>query len=1370
MMVPFDANTQDLLSRDVQDTLTRQLSATVDCDRSDIVLAPPGDNSPRWSPGERLHHLFEERCDAFEGQKLTAHLAIDSDEASLTYGELDRSANRLARHLIRQGMGAGDIIGLLFDRSVHSYVSLLAVQKIHAAYVPLDVGFPKDRISYIAEDASVSMILTLSQHAEKLQGLTTPLLCVDRVERDIETESAERLSLDETGHPLSELSYIIYTSGTTGRPKGVPIKHGSICNFVRVATEVYGYRSDDRVYQGLTIAFDFSVEEIWVPLIAGATLVPNQTGRSLVGSDLQTFLAENNVTALCCVPTLLATIEEDLPELRLLITSGEACPHDLVKRWYREDRTILNAYGPTEATVTATITEMYPDKPVTIGAPLPTYSIVILSPDENRALPKGEVGEIAIAGICLATGYLGREDLTKTVFIDDFLRIPNNPSKRIYRTGDLGSVNAEGEIEYLGRIDTQVKIRGYRIELTEIESVIMQLPGIAQAVVDTYEPEPGAKELVAYYTSVEGGEHLEPDRVAEELRALMPGYMVPAFYEPLDTIPMTTNDKADRKALPAPSGQRLSRSDRDYVAPETQLEADLTAALADLLKIARVSVEDHFFDNLGTNSLLMARFSSKIRKELEITDFSMRDIYLNPTVRGLAALLGEKGEAEQPIGNQDSYRIPSKWDYYTCGGLQLLFYGANIVFGLWLLVFSTNWVFSATDMWDAYARTFGFGMASLAFSLALPFTMKWVLIGRWKEERIPIWSLSYFRFWVVRQYIQINPMALFVGTPIYNIYLRMLGAKIGKNVVIFSKSGPVCTDLISIGDNTILSRETILKGYRAEGGYIQTGPVSIGKNAFVGEGSVIEINSVMEDDTQLAHVSSLQAHQVIPAGKRYHGSPAEETTTDFCKLETKNCSMLRRFIYAAYPVISGYFILLPLPLLAMVHLLPFLFGDGDALARFSTLLGEYWQPITWYLPILSFGLFVLSIPLGLVSVALLPRIANLFMKEDKTYVMYGIHYLIFQYIHAVSNSKFYNDLFGDSSYITRYMQFIGYDLSKVVQTGSNFGTSQQHDNPLLCHIGTGTMVSDGLIMMNAQISTSSFKVSKTVIGDNNYLGNAIFYPSDSKTGNNCLLATKVMIPVDGPVREDVGLLGSPCFEIPRSTLRDQQMSDVDEDLRDRELRNKNAHNIRTMAIWLFAKWLFSFIAMYLGYASLMLYNDFGIASLVGGSIAGFTLTIGYFVGLEWFSLGFKRLQPIMCTVYDERFWDVERHWKVAATPLTFMFGGTPFKNVISRMLGVKVGKRVFDDGCGVTEKTLGEIGDYCTLNEESTMQCHSLEEGVFKADRIMVGNGCTLGINAFVHYGVTIGDNVILKADSFLMKGETVEPDSIWQGNPAKAI
>jgi non-ribosomal peptide synthetase-like protein len=1368
-MSDLDVKTIDKVSTDVRTLSPHQTISETQRRLDDVVLFAAGDNHVRWAPGERLHHLYEQRCDAFENACDSAHLAIDSEQGSMTYGELDRAANRLARYMVSKDLGAGDIIGLLFDRSLECYVSLLAVQKINAAYVPLDCGFPEDRIDYITKDAGVSMILTLERHADKLDGVDAPSLCLDLVASEIEAQDDGRLSLDETGHPLSELSYIIYTSGTTGRPKGVPIEHGSICNFVRVAAEVYGYQADDRIYQGLTIAFDYSVEEIWVPLIVGATLVPNQTGRSLLGGDLHQFLDENRVSVMCCVPTLLATVEDDLPSLRLLMTSGEACPQDLVQRWGQNGRILLNAYGPTEATVTATVTEMQADKAVTIGGPLPTYSIVVLDPDAPKALKKGETGEIGIAGIGLATGYLGREDLTKKVFIEDFLNIPNNPSKRIYRTGDLGRVNEDGEVEYLGRIDLQVKIRGYRIELTEIESVIMQIPGIAQAVVDTFEPQPGAKELVAYYSPLKGGEHVPADEIMAVLKEHMPCYMVPAFYEPMDIIPMTSNDKADRKALPAPSAERLSLGGV-YVAPETELEESLADLLADLLQLDQVSVEDHFFDNLGTNSLLMARYSAKIRKELGLTDFSMRDIYQNPTVRALAALLESKADEAKPEGNKSQYRIPSKLEYYGCGAAQLLFFVGNIALGLWLMVVSMNWIFSATSMGDAYFRSVTFGLATLTVSLALPFAAKWGLIGRWKEERFPVWSPAYFRFWVVRQYIQVNPMAAFAGTPIYNMYLRMLGAKIGRNVVIHSKSGPVCTDLIEIGDNTILSRETILKGYRAEGGYIQTGRITIGKNAFVGEASVVEIDTVMEDDTQLAHASSLQAGQTVPAGKRYHGSPAEETTTDFNSLETKPQSTLRKTLYCTYLLSGMVFMFLPLSLMVMMHLLPFLFGEGDALARFSTLIGDYWGLIAKYLPIVSLSFFALSIPMGLISVWLWPRVANLFMQEGKIYPMYGLHYIIFQMIRGLSNVKFFNDMFGDTVFITGYMKYIGWDLSTVIQTGSNFGSAQKHDNPLLCKIGTGTMISDGLTMVNARMSTSSFSVCKTEIGDHNYLGNAIFYPSDSKTGDNCLLGTKVMIPVDGEVRENTGLLGSPAFEIPRVARRDEEMSAIDEDERAEGLRQKTSHNIRTIGLWLLGKWLFSVIMAYLGLASLMLYNDFGIWSLVGGTIIGFALTIGYFVGLEWASLGFKRLQPLMCTLYDQRFWNVERHWKVADTPLTKLFFGTPFRSPILRALGVKVGKRVFDDGCMVTEKTLIEIGDYCTLNEESTLQPHSLEEGVFKMDGIKIGAGCTLGINSFAHYGVTMEENVILAADSFLMKGETVESDQYWMGNPAKAI
>ena len=357
---------------------------------------------------------------------------------------------------------------------------------------------------------------------------------------------------------------------------------------------MYGVRLGDRMYQGMTIAFDFSVEEIWVPWAAGATLVPKPAGGSLLGADLHEFLLRRRVTAMACVPTLLSTIEEDLPDLRFLLVSGEACPHDLIVRWHKKGRRFLNVYGPTEATVTATWTPVDPDRAVTIGVPLPTYSVVVLDPeDPHRALPLGGIGELGIGGIGLARGYVNRDDLTEKAFIPDFIGLPANPSKRIYRTGDLCRINEQGEIEYHGRIDLQVKIRGYRIELTEIESVLLQVPGVSGAVVHTYEPVPGTVELVGYYSLRTDTESVDPEAIYAVLRDRLPSYMVPAYLEQLDVIPLTTSDKADRKNLPPPSARRASDSAREHVDPVGPVETGARrAARREVLGLEQVSADE----------------------------------------------------------------------------------------------------------------------------------------------------------------------------------------------------------------------------------------------------------------------------------------------------------------------------------------------------------------------------------------------------------------------------------------------------------------------------------------------------------------------------------------------------------------------------------------------------------------------------------------------------------------------------------------------------------------------------------------------------------------------------------------------------------
>ncbi|HVL85115.1 MAG TPA: AMP-binding protein, partial [Pseudonocardia sp.] len=423
---------------------------------------------------ERLDRLFEERCDWVRSYGRLGQLAVDSDELSLTYDELDARANRMARYLRLRGAGTGDRIALLFDRPAHAYVAMLAVLKIGATYVPLDLASSAGRLAYIVEDARAHTVLSMSHLAEQVEqielltGGGAELVYLDRAARLIAELDPRRLIDAERGTVAATLACVVYASGTDGRPTGVAIDHASICNFVKVAAEVYGIRPRDRVYQGTPIALDFSVEEIWVPWTCGATLVPRPAGAAeLRGRALHAFLAEHRVTALCCAPALLAGLD-DLPDLRFLLVSGGPCPQDVIARWHRPGRRFLGVYGPAEATVSAAWTELRPDKPVTIGTPLPTYSAVILDVENPyRALPRGEIGEIGIAGIGLACGYLNRDDLTEQVFVPDLLGIPANPSGRIFRTGDLGRVNDDGEIEYHGRMDPEAGVHRYRTELPE---------------------------------------------------------------------------------------------------------------------------------------------------------------------------------------------------------------------------------------------------------------------------------------------------------------------------------------------------------------------------------------------------------------------------------------------------------------------------------------------------------------------------------------------------------------------------------------------------------------------------------------------------------------------------------------------------------------------------------------------------------------------------------------------------------------------------------------------------------------------------------------------------------------------------------------
>jgi non-ribosomal peptide synthetase-like protein len=798
---------------------------------------------------------------------------------------------------------------------------------------------------------------------------------------------------------------------------------------------------------------------------------------------------------------------------------------------------------------------------------------------------------------------------------------------------------------------------------------------------------------------------------------------------------------------------------------EPGTEEMLAGVLADVMRVDRVPVDGHFFDDLGADSLVMAHFCARVRKRDDLPPVSMQDVYGHPTITSLATAVADAPVESPPPAVVETPAPPTTLQYVLCGALQLVFVLAYFFVAALVLVRGYAWVFDASGAIDVYLRSLVFGGASFLALCTLPIPVKWLLVGRWKPQRIRVWSLGYVRFWIVKTLIQRNPLVLFAGSPLYSLYLRALGAKVGRRVAIFSRRVPVCTDLLTVGDGTVIRKDSFFTCYRAQSGVIETGAVTLGKDVVVGEATVLDIETSMGDGAQLGHASSLSAGQAVPDGEHRHGFSAQERTeVDYRGVDAVDCGSLRRAVYSVSQLVGIVGLQLPLAiagsalLIAEIPQLAALQGSASAASTGWTFYAEALAA--------SFVLFFGSLLVGLVFVGTVPRALNLFIEPDRVYRLYGFHYGVHRAIERITNVRVFPRLLGDSSYIVHYLRWLGYDLSQVEQTGSNFGLEVKHENPYLSTIGTGTMVADGLSIINADFSSTSFRVSRTTIGPRNFVGNYIAYPSQGRTGDDCLLGTKAMVPLDGEVREGIGLLGSPSFEIPRSVHRDSRFDHLSrgDELR-RRLAAKNKHNAVTIGLYLLAWWAFWFGVTVLTWVAADLYGSVGALAIAAAGVLILVLRIVHFVLVERLSTLFRDLRPQYCSIYEPYFWWHERFWKLAMQPL--ILDGTPFKSLTWRLLGVRIGKRVFDDGCAIVEKTLVTIGDDCTLNVRSIVQPHSQEGGAFKSDCIAIGAGCTLGIGSLVHYGATMGDGAVLAADSFLMKGEDVPQHARWAGNPA---
>jgi len=714
-------------------------------------------------------------------------------------------------------------------------------------------------------------------------------------------------------------------------------------------------------------------------------------------------------------------------------------------------------------------------------------------------------------------------------------------------------------------------------------------------------------------------------------------------------------------------------------------------------------------------------------------------------------------------------------EYVLCGALQVLFYLGYSYLGVVAATGGYQWMVEGSQGVQQYLRLVLLSGVAFLVVCAVPIVAKWLLIGRWKPQQIRIWSLAYLRFWMVKTLIRSNPgVYLLVGSPLYGLYLRALGAKVGPRAVILSRNIPVCSDLLTIGAGTVVRRETSFQGYRAQAGRIEIGPVTLGRDVFVGEMAVLDINTSMGDGAQLGHTSALLSGQSVPAGERWHGSPARRTETNYLRVPPAPCGRLRRVRYATLSLFGLLFLWVPLLELGVsllyvgVSSLVQALDPGVRSSAGALTAGGLLLVALAFSAVLFFG----TVLVGLLAAGTVPRLLKRFIQPDTVYPLYGFHYTVHRVVAGLSRVRFLGLLFGDSSYIVHFLRWLGWRLTPVVQTGSNFGCEVATANPFLTSVGSGTMVADGLNMIPDEVSSTSFRVSRAAIGPKNFLGNYVNYPAGGRTGANCLLAIKVMVPIDGPIYEGVGLLGSPPFEIPRSVERDSQFDHLrtGEALR-RGLAAKNRFNLRTMGLFLLTRWVGVFLVALIDLAALELVADawahLGMALLLALSAV---VAAVYYAVVEGCFEKLGPPPPAICSIYDPRFWWVERVWKLHPINFLHLFDGTPFKSLLWRLIGVRMGRRVFDDGVYISEPTLTAVGDECVFNHRSIIQCDSQEDGTYKSGRATIGAGCTLGVSSFTHYGVTMGDGAVLAADSFLMKGEDVPPGARWGGNPAREM
>jgi non-ribosomal peptide synthetase-like protein len=1302
-----------------------------------------------------LHELFERQADL-----TPTATALECGDRVLTYSGADAEANRMARYLRSLGVGRGSFVGISLDRSEWPIITILAVLKSGAAYVPIEPSLPNDRLRYIADAANLAIIVTEPAHEARIREISSAqIVTIEHYRASAGTLQDGRLCRTETGVNACDVCYVLFTSGTTGRPKGVVTEHRNVVHFVAAFNDVCSTTADDRVFQGFALGFDGSVEETWMAFSNGAALVCGDAATPRFGAELAAYLTGRRISFLSTVPTLLSTLTQNVPSLRQLVVSGEACHIDLVNRWSRPGLTMLNVYGPTETTVNATAAVLETGKPVTIGRPLRGYSIHVLDA-ELQPVPAGEKGELFIGGPGLSRGYLNQPDLTARSFIEwtpsarDLLFDAGPAQKiRLYRAGDLVRWSESGELEFFGRIDSQVKLRGYRIELSEIEAVLLEQPEITAAAVRVYE-DAGLQSLAAYALLADGVTALDRSRILAVLRDRLPAYMVPAYLDALDSFPMLVSGKVDRGRLPPPA-LALVAEDGEGDAELSPVEARIAAVWAKQLRVPKVGPEQDFFTDLGGHSLLAAQLVASLRTDLGYT-VPVRDIYRHRTVRSLAAHLGAEA-APAPLEEQASAPAAStamapKRPWWTTG-IQVIYLLSIVP----LLALPIVYILPlGIDMLQGRASVASLAVLALGVALAMWVTLvlvaivaKWALIGRFRAGRYPLWRGYYVRWWIVSRLQHLSFMSALNGTPLAPVIWRAMGAKVGRRCVL-NPSLVYAWDCIRIGNDVSIGTDTHLPGLRIENGQLIIGTVDIADRCFIGRHSMLGLDVRMGADARLDDQSLLPDNASVPAGSAYRGSPAQPG--DVAVPEGDPLPLSRRRL-------AAFSLILPVAgaAVALLTLLPV------AVAAWLVAMLVVHTPAAVFVPaflaVVPATMIVFAIWAALCKKLVQPRPrAGVYEVYSFSYLQHWLSGVVMQIVQTVGLPIF------TTVYLPPWMRLLGARLGRNTEMSTVWRI-----DPDMLTAGDGVFFADGCMIGGSRTHLGRFELARNEIGDRTFVGNSAILPAGTKLGSNCLLGVLSAPPEsNAPIPDNTDWLGSPGFLLPNR----QKVSCFDPRLTFKPswwlyLQRGLIDGLRVLlpGYVLGGLGILSLLVVLTAYAQYGVWGAYTAIPLLAWMAVSLCLVT--VVGLKWLLMG--EFQPVVVPLWSRYVWWnelINGLYESLMAPLITNFFGTPIAGVLLRTLGCKIGRYCYIETALFSEFDLVEVGDHAVLNAGVIMQNHLFEDRVMKSSALKIGNGCTVGNMSVVLYDTQMGPGAVLGPLSLLMKGETMPRGCRWHGIP----